>query len=208
MIKADHGVRSLKAGDLRKFFAALKAHKNPAYFQIELIQFCLSLRVCEALGIFWEDRDLPRGEITIQRSIVWDRDSWAPSIKDRPKNGKARVLAIPQVLMDHLSEMQKSPGRRSGLVFHSDGLPLIRKSVGNAYNRALRLCEITYVSGIHVIRKTSGTQANAMTGDFHAVSENLGHSNVEETQKYVESLTESKRKVARALNDAAIEALK
>ncbi len=208
VVKADHGVRSLKAGDLRRFLAALKAQKNPAYFQIALIQFCLSLRVCEALGIFWEDVDFQRGEITIQRSIVWDRDTWAPSIKERPKNGKARVLAIPEVLMDHLAEMQRSPGRRSGLVFHSGGVPLIRKSVGNAYNRALRLCEIAYVSGTHVIRKTSGTQANAMTGDFHAVSENLGHSNVEETQTYVESLSESKRTVARALNDAAIEALK
>ena len=58
------------------------------------------------------------------------------------------------------------------------------------------------------MRKTSATQANTVTGDFHAVSLNLGHSSVEETKRYVEEVSDGKRKVARALNDVAVLVLK
>jgi len=206
-IKADHGVKSLKPEDLGLFLNALKAQKNPQYFHLALTQFCLSLRISEACALYWEDIDLKRREITIQRSITWDHENWKPMIKERPKNGKARVLSIPEFLALEFEKMMKKRSPSTKLVFHRSGLPLIRKSVGQAYNRALSLSGITYVSGTHLIRKTSATQANAATGDFHAVSENLGHSNVEETQRYVEGVSESKRKVARALNQVVLTVL-
>lgn len=46
-----------------------------------------------------------------------------------------------------------------------------------------------------------------MTGDFYAVSKNLGHSSLEETQRYVEEVDEGKWKVARALDEVARAAL-
>ncbi|RYZ93293.1 MAG: hypothetical protein EOP06_01455 [Proteobacteria bacterium] len=57
------------------------------------------------------------------------------------------------------------------------------------------------------MRKTSATQGNTITGDFHAVSLNLGHSSVEETKRYVEEVGDGKRKVANALNDVAMKVL-
>lgn len=203
VMKADHGVRSLKVEDLGSFLKALRLQKNPHYFPLALTQFCLSLRISEACALYAEDIDLKRMEVTIQRSIVWDHENWKPIIKERPKNGKARVLSIPQILAPEFERLIRSRPPGVKLIFHRGGEPLIRKSIGQAYNRALALCNITYVSGTHLVRKTSATQANAATGDFRAVSENLGHSNLEETQRYVESVSDSKRKVARALNVVA-----
>lgn len=201
-------VRSLKQLDLGKFFRALKAQKNPVYFPIALAQFALSLRIGEVCGLYWEDFDFEAMTVRIQRAIVWDHNTHEPRIKNCPKNGKERVLALPEVLRDELLKWRSNRRLDVKLVFHNDGQPLIRKSIGNAYNRALNLCGITYVKGTHLLRKTSATQANAITGDFFAVSQNLGHSSVEETKRYVDEVGDGKRKVARALNDVARSVLK
>jgi integrase len=206
--RADHGVKSLKAEDLGRFLNELKNQKNEIYFPLALTQFCLSLRISEACALYVSDIDLNRREVLIQRWIVWDHENWKPMVKDRPKNGKARLLAIPEILaeeFDHLLRRQM-PGVQ--LLFHDKGEPLIRKSIGLAYNRTLKSLGINYVSGTHLMRKTSATQANAATGDFHAVSMNLGHSNVEETQRYVEGLSSSNRKVANALDDVVRNVMK
>jgi integrase len=203
---ARQGVKSLKQSDLRKFFSALKGQKNEMYFPLALTQFGLSLRIGEVCALKWEDFDFEEMTVRIRRTIVWDHDSHAPRFKDCPKNGKERMLAIPQILATELLKLKKQVGEGK-LVFHQNGEPFIRMSVGVAYNRALDESGITYVRGTHLLRKTSATQANMMTGDYFAVSQNLGHSSVEETKRYVEEVDEGKRKVARALNDVALAVL-
>ncbi len=207
--KAKSGPKSIRREDLNAFFAALTEQRNPHYFLLALIQFCLSLRICEACGLDWKDFDFARSEVCIRRSVVWDRNTWAASIKNRPKNDSERLLSVPAVLSARLKEAWISLGRPSeGLVFQNEGALLSRKNICNAYNRALKTAGIDYVSGTHVMRKTSATQANASTGDVYAVSENLGHSNIEETLKYVEGVTEGRKKVANALNNVVVEFLR
>lgn len=206
--KADHGVKSLKAEDLGRFLNELKNQKNEIYFPLALTQFCLSLRISEACALYVSDIDLRRREVIIQRSIGWDHENWEPVIKDQTKNGKARLLAIPEILAEEFEKLLAIHPKHVKLLFHQNGEPLIRKSIGQAYNRTLKSLGINYVSGTHLMRKTSATQANAATGDFHAVSMNLGHSNVEETQRYVEGVSSSKRKVASALDDVVRNVMK
>lgn len=220
--KAKSGPKSIRREDLGGFFRALMEQRNPHYFLLALIQFCLSLRICEACGLDWSDFDFARNEVTIGRSVVWDRNTWDASIKDRPKNGQERLLAMPAVLAARLKELWISKGRpQSGRVFLvlrkkklEDGthemveVLMNRKNICNAYNRALLTAGITYVTGTHVMRKTSATQANASTGDVYAVSENLGHSNIEETLRYVEGVPETRQRVANALNNVVVELMR
>lgn len=200
-------VRSLKQSDLAKFFTALKQQMNPIFFTMALGQFCLSLRIGEVCALMWENIDFEAMTVRIERTIVWDHNTHEPRIKDCPKNGKDRVLALPPVFAQALLELKAEAASQAKLIFHKGGEPMIRKSVANAYNRALDQCGITHVRGTHLMRKTSATQANTETGDFHAVSLNLGHSSVEETKRYVEEVGDGKRKVAKALNDVALKVL-
>lgn len=101
---------------------------------------------------------------------------------------------MPKIFIEELMQLKKRSSSKTDLVFHDNGRPLIRKTIGRAYGRA--------------IRKTSATQANCMTGDLHAVSKSLGHSNLEETQKYVEIVDDGKHKVAEALDSVARSVLK
>jgi integrase len=173
----------LKQSDLGKFFAALKKQKNQMYFPMALAQFCLSLRIGEVCALMWKDFDFEAMTVRIERTIVWDHNTHEPRTKDCPKNGKDRALALPEVLAKAILALKADRSFGVEFIFHNDGEVFIRKSVANAYNRALDMCGISYVRGTHLVRKTSATQANTATGDFHAVSLNLGHSSVEETKR-------------------------
>ncbi|MBK7891214.1 MAG: site-specific integrase [Bdellovibrionales bacterium] len=201
-------VRSLTQKDLSRFLKALKEQKNPLYFPLALTQFCLGLRIGEACGLHWKDIDLENKIIKIESTIVWDHENWQPRIKPSPKNGKARILVLPDVLIHELAILKAKRTFQTDLVFHhDDGTPLIRKSIGQAYNRTLKLIGVDYVRGTHLLRKTSATQANRVTGDFYAVSRLLDHSTPDVTMRYVEEVDDQKRKVAEALNQVAKAAL-
>ena len=206
---AKQPVRSLTQKDLRRFFEALKEQKNPLYFPIALTQFCLGLRIGEACGLHWKDIDLENKVIKIESTIVWDHENWQPRIKPSPKNGKARILVMPDVLVSELAALKAKRIFITDLVFHhEDGSPLIRKSIGQAYNRSLKQIGVDYVRGTHLLRKTSATQANRVTGDFYAVSRLLDHATPDVTMRYVEEVDDQKRKVAEALNQVAEAALR
>lgn len=205
---AQQPVRSLTQKDLSLFLKALKEQKNPLYFPLALTQLCLGLRIGEACGLHWRDIDLESKVIKIESTVVWDQDNWQPRIKSSPKNGKARFLVMPDVLAAELTKLKASRIDSTDLVFHhEDGSPLIRKSIGQAYNRSLKQIGVDYVRGTHLLRKTSATQANRVTGDFFAVSRLLDHATPDVTMRYVEEVDETKRKVAAALNQVAEAAL-
>lgn len=201
--RAKRPVMSLKIDDLGKFLKALKKQKNSDYFLLALVQFALGLRIGEACGLSWKSINLEDKIVAIEQTITWDQDNWQPSIKLYPKNETVRYLVMPDILVEELVKLKAERDPEIDLIFHKDGRPLIRKTIGKAYGRALKVCGIDYVSGTHLMRKTSATQANRVTGDFYAVSKNLGHSSLEETQKYVELVDEGKHKVANALDQVA-----
>jgi integrase len=206
--KSKDGIKSLNLEDLRKFLAALKGQMNPRFFPIAFCQFCLSLRIGEACGLQWDDLDFKTGSVRIQRTVVWNYETWEARIKDRPKNGKSRVLVMPDELMRVLQEWKLRSDPNVKLLFHKNGIPMNRQTIAKGYNRAIESCGIQGVSGTHLLRRTSATHANRVTGDFWAVSVNLGHASPEETTRYVSEITEQKTKVANALNGVALEVLK
>ena len=75
-----------------------------------------------------------------------------------------------------------------------------RQTVAKAYNRALRRLQISRLSGTHMVRKTSATLANEVTGDFYAVSKLMGHSSPDITLRYVAQTSAGKQKIANALD--------
>jgi integrase len=204
---AKDGVKVLSADDLRGFFSGLRRQKNPIFFPLALTQFCLSLRIGEVCGLHWADVDFKNMTVRIQNTISWNYETWEATIKNRPKNGKIRTLSMPEVLKDELLRWKDLNGATDKLVFHKNGEPLNRQTVSKAYQRSLELSGITEVRGTHMVRRSSATHANRVTGDFFAVSLNLGHSNPEETTRYVSEMSEQKLKVANALNGIANEVL-
>lgn len=190
------------------FLGSIGECRNHQYYPLALTQFCLGLRIGEACGLTWSVLDLDRRIAKIEQTIVWDQFTWKPSLKRRPKNKQVRFFVIPEVLVEALKRLKETRDPFVDLVFHRDGQPLNRKSIANAYNYALTRVGITHVRGTHLLRKTSATQANEATGDFHAVSKLLGHSSIAVTARYVAHTNAQKSKVANALNDVLTEVLR
>lgn len=206
--RAERPVQSLSTEDLGRFLEHLKNGINSNHYVLALAQFSFGLRIGEACGLAWSSLDLKNRVAVIDQVVTWHHTTWEPTIKKRPKNGKVRVLVIPELLA---AELEKLKAKRVGnfdLVFHRRGEPYCRKEVGKVYNRALLALGITHVSGTHMMRRTSATLANEATGDFYAVSKLLDHSSPEVTLRYVAQTTAQKQKVANALNTVLGDALK
>ncbi len=201
--KAKSPVRGLKQEDIGKFLDAVRA-RYPQNYVLALFQIGLGLRIGETLAIHWDDLDLEKGTAVIQRNVAWDKQSQKLFLKLR-KNKKALRVAIPALIVWELLEWKKKRDRNVALVFHREGQLLKRQQISKAYNRVLKALGITYVTGTHMLRKTSGTLARKITGDVYAASKLLDHSSVSITEKYYqEELDEDKVMVANALNGVLV----
>ena len=200
--KAAPPVQSLSQKELWLLLEDLRASKKPMFFTMALTQFCLGLRIGEVCGMSWDAMDLENRIARIEQTITWDQITWEPRVKQRPKNGKVRILVIPELLAVELSRLRAVRDPRVPLIFHTHGRPMNRQTVAKAFNRALERLGISHVRGTHMLRKTSATIANEITGDFYAVSKLMDHSSPDVTLRYVAQTTTQKRKVADALNSA------
>ena len=203
---AQKPVVSLSKDELIGFLEELRQSKTP-FYPLALAQFCLGLRIGEVCGMTWEAVDLEKGVARIEWTIVWDQYSWAPRVKKRPKNGKVRFLVLPEILKVELKRPKAVRDPKVPFIFHKNGTPFNRQSVAKAYNRALERLGISHVRGTHMLRKTSATLANEVTGDFYAVSRLMDHSSPDVTRRYVAPTDSQKEKVASALNSVLAEAL-
>lgn len=195
----DKPVDALSQEELGSFFEQLRASKNPQYYHLALVQFSLGLRIGETCGLSWNALDLENRTARIETTVIWDQVTWKPSLA-APKSGKVRVLVLPELVAQELERLKLNRTQGVELVFHKNGQPLNRKTIGCAYNRALQRAGITHTTGTHILRKTSATQANEITGDFDAVSKQLGHSSASITRRYVKHTDLQKQRVANALN--------
>ena len=198
--RADQGVQSLTQEQLALFLEELKTSKSPIFYSMAVAQFCLGLRIGELCGLNWPTLDLESRVARIEWTIDWDQITWEPRIKQRPKNGKVRVLVIPEILAQELERLKAVRDPHVPFVFHCNGKPMNRQTVAKAYNRALGRLGFDHVRGTHMLRKTSATLANEVTGDFYAVSKLMDHSSPNVTLRYVAQTSAQKHKVADALN--------
>lgn len=192
-------VRGLKEEDVARFLAAIQ-EDYPHFYLMALLQLGLGLRIGEALGMRWDDFNLERREVCVQRNIAWNRDTRELSPKKR-KNAKLLDAALPDFLIPILVDHFQKRDPKVPYLFHREGELVRRQQVGKAYNRTLQKLGIDHVSGTHMLRKTAGTLARKITCDVYAASKLLDHSSVNITEKYyMEELDHDKRKVADALN--------
>lgn len=197
-------VQTLSQEQLSLFLSELRKYRVPIFYTLALAEVALGLRIGEACGLNWPAIDLQNKLIRIDWTVVWDLFTWQSRIKERPKNGKIRVLVMPDVLVEELKRLEQVRDPNIPLVFHFNGLCLNRQTVAKLYNRTLSRLGITHVHGTHFLRATAATLANEATGDFYAVSKLLDHSNPNITLRYVAPTNSAKHKVAEALNSVLV----
>lgn len=204
--KAKAPVRGLREEDLGRFLSTLNS-SYPHFYPVALLQLGLGLRIGEALGMCWDDFDLKRREVSVQRNIAWNKQTRELLPKKR-KNARILDAALPEFLIPVLEDLFSKRDPKVPYLFFRKGQLVRRQQVAKAYNRTLEKLGIDYLSGTHILRKTSGTLARKLTRDVYAASKLLDHSSVNITEKYYqEQLDEDKRMVAEALSSVLTQAV-
>lgn len=141
------------------------------------------MRIEEILGLRWEDIDTERDCIHIRRAVVHPGRS-APEVKTT-KNGKERVIPIPQGLLAQLS-----PRERTGFVLNSycdlkRERPLSYTEYRRSFDRIRKLCGIEDYSA-HDFRDTCATEWRESGISIDMIARLLGHQKTDVTeQRYV-----------------------
>jgi integrase len=191
--------RGLKQEHVGPFLATMKS-RYPHFYPMAVIQIGLGLRIGEVCGLKWSDFDLEARASEIKRNVAWNKETRQLVSKKR-KNARTLEAVIPEALASVLKELKDKRNLEVEYLFHRNDELIRRQQVSKAYNRVLESLGISYVSGTHMLRKTSGILARKITGDVYAASKLLDHSSVNITEKYYqEQLDEDKHRVADALN--------
>lgn len=149
----------------------------------ELLAFLLTTgcRIGEALGVRWQDIDLPNRRVTICGQL--QRIGGKLTRLDSTKTNQIRTLALSTSLTTSLQGLKSRQlvegwNDPEGLAFlNSYGRRFDPKFVSKRIKALCREARVPEVSP-HKLRHTAATLALAETGDLHAVQKMLGHQQV------------------------------
>lgn len=181
--RSEHEARALTAEEAIRLLAATRA--DPAGILV-ILALGLALRRGEALGLQWGDIDWERKLAHIRRSVQQCNREYK-----MPKSGKGRMVSVPQFVLIALRDEQTKWERQReafGEEWNPDGLvycpPSGRAVAFGTTPLMRRLCKCAGIDPpvcFHALRHTHSTLLLAGGADVKAVSQRLGHSNVQIT---------------------------
>ena len=200
-------MRVLSKGEQEKFIKALDGE----YYRPMLLTYLYSgLRLGEGIPLTWEDIDLEKRTIRVNKKAIVRHDYASHSAKlevqnfCKTKSSKRRVVitaGLVEVLKAHKAEMMKQAeeARRewseSNLAFpNTKGNMLYSRNLQTSLEKIFARAGIEGAT-MHTLRHTYATRCFEAGVDIKAVSEQLGHANVKTTYNiYVHLLDDTKAK--------------
>ena len=181
------------------------------YYRPMLLMYLYTgLRLGEGIPLTWEDIDLEKRTIRVNKKAIVRHDYASHTAKlevqdfCKTKSSKRRVVitvGLVEVLKAHKAEMMKQ-AEQTGREWSESSLVFLNTHGKMVYNRNLQdsLVKILTRAGIegatmHTLRHTYATRCFEAGVDIKAVSEQLGHKNVKTTYNiYVHLLDDTKEK--------------
>lgn len=174
------------------------------YELLILLDIATGLRQGELLALDWENIDLEKKELKVEKSVkevyVYDDENTKhiETIFQTPKTLTSfRTVAIPETLIEKLKEIKN----KQGLLFYDEeNKPLKAKNVSYQWDKILKKCNIPHKK-FHSIRHTYASMLLKNGVDIETVAELMGHSAISITQIYLHSSTSQKQKAVNKLDD-------
>jgi integrase len=202
----------MQALSVRDAQALLEAGRGDEFEALYVLAITTGMRLGELLGLTWQDIDLDRRRLSVQRSLVRLKGRW---IAGEPKSERSRrTVALSARAVAALREHRRrqiADGRHAqmsydlgDLVFtHESGKPVLG---GHVTERCLK--PLLRRAGLPIIRFHDPRHTAAtlpLTQGVHPklVAEMLGHSSVQLTlDLYSHVLPDLQDRVARAMDEA------
>lgn len=168
-----------------------------------LLDLSTGLREGELLALTWNDIDLKKQTIRIDKSIkevyVYDDNDnrHIETIVQVPKTLTSfRTIPVPTPIISKLNQTKN----KNGIVFHDENINYLKaKNVSYKWKKILKDCGIPHKK-FHSIRHTYASTLLKNGVDIQTVAELMGHSAIAITQIYLHSTTEQKYDAVNKLN--------
>ncbi|NTX39876.1 site-specific integrase [Myxococcus sp. CA033] len=176
----------------------LVAAAEPEWRPVLLVALKAGLRQGELMGLQWNDLDLTRGLLNVNRTI-WN------GVEDLPKSGRERTVDLPASVVDALKAHRHLRGR---FVFcQEDGQPLTAGLMKAPLRRALRAAGITREQGQigwHDLRHTYGSHLAMRAVPLKVIQELMGHATIEMTMRYAHLSPDTRREAVSVLDRPSV----
>jgi integrase len=184
----------------RKLEQVIEESNDPRLFGILLCLYT-GLRIGELLGLEWNDVDLERGIIHIDKTVYREKDNtgtWQ-LIVDSPKTkSSARDIPLPKYIVK-LLKMQIKLSKSEYVVENKKGERMSIRSYQYMFEKLTEKAEVRKLN-FHALRHTFATRALECGMDIKTLSEIMGHKNASITlNRYAHSMMDTKIKMMQKL---------
>lgn len=171
--------------------AALKI--DPRIHLMALLGGDAGLRRGEIIALRWQDVDLRRRQLKIEKS-VWQ------GVEDVPKSGRGRIIDMTEALTEALRAHRHLKGPR--VLYQDDGKQTDENTLQDWIEQATRRAGLAPTRGVHILRHTFCSHLAMRGAPAKSIQELAGHGSLAMTLRYMH-LSPSVRRAAIDLLDAA-----
>ena len=196
------------------FLKAIEGHTHEYLYKIALFT---GMREGEVLGLTWDCIDFKRGTLVIRRQLVRDREKGGEYHFSTPKNGKMRVIALPQTVIELFAAQRNKQTLMmldAGKAWENNNLIFTNPTGGYLSYRTVYDCFKRVVKKIgfpntrfHDLRHTYAVVAIKSGDDIKTVQENLGHATAAFTLDIYGHVTEQMKHASADRMEAFIHAV-
>lgn len=187
--------------------------KEPLKYQTIVSMAVMSgLRRGELLGLYWSDIDFNTGTVKIERSLQYLSGKGFLEKSPKTSNGK-RTITLPKYCLNLLKQLKKETlmqrlllGNKYNITDYifvtKDGNNIHPDTITSWFSKFLKRNGLKKIR-FHDLRHTSATILLSKGMNIKAVSNQLGHSNISITNRYVHVLEKDKKEIADVFDSIA-----
>lgn len=198
--KKENKIEILSEDEIEKIKEYIKGTEFELLFLLDL---STGLREGELLALTWNDIDLTKKTLRIEKSIkevyVYDdkNNRHIETIVQVPKTMTSfRTIPIPSTIISKLKKVKN----KNGIIFHDENMNYLKaKNVSYKWKKVLKDCNIPHKK-FHSIRHTYASTLLKNGVDIQTVAELMGHSAIAITQIYLHSTSDQKYNAVNKLN--------
>lgn len=186
---------ALQIEDVKQIIADIESLQNIDDRRFEALLVYTGMRRGEVLGLRWEDIDLARNVIRVQRNVTFPRGCNQPQIGTPKTESGVREIPIIPRLLDFLK-----PLGTAGFVIGDGKTPNTLSVVRRRNERINRLIDM-HGATPHVFRHTFGTMLYDAGANIKDIQSILGQTDFKTTaDRYLHARDESKRSAVKAVD--------
>lgn len=193
-------VEAFTKEEQRKLECVIAAEGDPRHVGILLCLYT-GVRIGELLGLMWEDVDLDRGIIHIDKTVYRERDEsgqWQMCVDTPKTRSSTRVIPLPTYITKMLKSA-KTGAKSVYVVENKKGERMAIRSYQYIFEKLTERAGVRRLN-FHALRHTFATRALECGMDIKTLSEIMGHQNASITlNRYAHSMMETKIKMMQKL---------